>query len=303
MAEEGRHPPGPEQWWGESWYFDFVQPDWDVAGYCRLGLYPNQDAAWFWFHVVRPGGPTVQIRDHSVACPGRDDLDVAGAGWRASLAPTADGFTVLVDGDGRILADPMDAYGEELGPDIGMTAELAWHGRGPVFEYGVTTRYEQTCRVEGRLAVGDREWGIEAVGQRDHSWGVRDWLHPHLWSSGTLDDGWAYHLVRLPGLDVTIGYLLSPDDVIEPLVTADVAAGLDGLLAGTTTLDLRSARHRARITATPEAHAPVDLPTPDGTGSRFPRAAVALVTDDGRSGWGWIEYNLPGGDASAFALS
>jgi hypothetical protein len=300
-AREGRHTPGPEAWWGESWYLDFVSPDGAVAGYCRLGLYPGQDAAWYWFHVARPDGTTVQIRDHTLPCPTGSDLRVEGDGWRSALEPTDDGWSVEVDGTARALDHPLEAYGAERGGDVDLTAALRWHGRGPVFEYEVTTRYEQTCRVEGSLSIDGRDWDVAATGQRDHSWAVRDWLQPHLWSSGTLEDGWAYHLVWLPHLDFTIGYLLSPDDVLEASQSATIEPAVDDdALAAATTFDIAAGGQRLRLTATPVAHAAVRLPTPGEADSLFPRAAVALRTQDGRSGWGWIEYNLPGGDFSAF---
>jgi hypothetical protein len=322
IEREGRHAPGPEMWWGESWYLDFVDRTGDLAGYCRLGLYPNQGAAWFWFHVVRPGQPTVQIRDHGVPWPPTPDLGAASGaveelrvtgtgpanparggadGWHAALAPTADGWNVTVDGIARSLRDPRLAYGDERGQDVSLSASLDWHGRGPVFEYGVTTRYEQTSRIRGRLSVDGQDWDVDAVGQRDHSFGVRDWTHPHLWSSGTLDDGWAYHLVYLPEPDFTIGYLLSPDDDLHPVTHASITPGIDGdSLAATTTMRMETATEQLELTASPTGHAPVALASSDGRGSRFPRSPLSIATGDGRGGWGWIEYNLPAGDASAF---
>src|SRR5439155_26689961 len=46
-GDEGRHPPGPEELWNESWYFDAVSEDGTVGMYTRLGLYPNLGVAWF----------------------------------------------------------------------------------------------------------------------------------------------------------------------------------------------------------------------------------------------------------------
>ncbi|MGP4022423.1 DUF7064 domain-containing protein [Actinomadura sp. 3N407] len=56
-ADEDLHDPGPEPLWNESYYFDFAAPDGSVAGYMRLGLYPNWDRAWYWAALVRPGRP------------------------------------------------------------------------------------------------------------------------------------------------------------------------------------------------------------------------------------------------------
>src|SRR5262249_1819146 len=52
-ADEGRHEPGPGAYWNESWYFDFSRAD-GTGGYVRLGLYPNQQTAWYWAYLVSP---------------------------------------------------------------------------------------------------------------------------------------------------------------------------------------------------------------------------------------------------------
>ena len=60
-GDEGRHPPGPEQFWNESWYLDWTNEAGTLGGYVRLGLYPNltpeRGAAWYWACVVGEGRP------------------------------------------------------------------------------------------------------------------------------------------------------------------------------------------------------------------------------------------------------
>ncbi len=41
-ADEGRHEPGPERLWNESWYFDAISDAGDLGLYVRLGRLPNQ---------------------------------------------------------------------------------------------------------------------------------------------------------------------------------------------------------------------------------------------------------------------
>ena len=45
-ADERRHEPADGLYWNESWYFDFSRAD-GTGGYVRLGLYPNQQVAWY----------------------------------------------------------------------------------------------------------------------------------------------------------------------------------------------------------------------------------------------------------------
>ena len=47
----GRHAPGDERYWNESWYLDFVSDDGRLGGY-GAGLYPNLGVCWYWACVV-----------------------------------------------------------------------------------------------------------------------------------------------------------------------------------------------------------------------------------------------------------
>ena len=54
-ADEGRHLPGTEELWGESWYHDWAASDGSYGGYLRLGLYPNRNVVWYWVALVYDG--------------------------------------------------------------------------------------------------------------------------------------------------------------------------------------------------------------------------------------------------------
>ena len=68
-ADEGRHLPGTEELWGESWYHDWAASDGSYGGYLRLGLYPNRNVVWYWVALVREGQPLVLLVDHEVPAP------------------------------------------------------------------------------------------------------------------------------------------------------------------------------------------------------------------------------------------
>ena len=79
----------------------------------------------------------------------------------------------------------------------------------------MTTRYEISSWVTGSVTIGDHTIAIDCAGQRDHSWGVRDWWQfPWNWTSGHFDDGTFVHAARsiIPGLDLfATGYTIVPD--------------------------------------------------------------------------------------------
>jgi hypothetical protein len=72
-------------------------------------------------------------------------------------------------------------------------------------------------------------------------------------------------------------------------VDASEQLGADGLI---TRAELALEPGDLRLAATPLAFAPLRLVAPDGRVSHFPRAMCAVRTADGRSGVGWIEWNL-----------
>jgi hypothetical protein len=303
--DEGRHLPGTDLLWGESWYHDFAASDGSYGGYLRLGLYPNQELAWYWVHLVRRGEPLVLVRDHAVpgpSAPVSDDgnrrVEVASARVNGSWGPLEPlrTYRITTDGTGVALANPADAFHDESGPKVSVQIDLTWTGVTPPFPYTATTRFEQSAWVEGEVVIGDERIEVRCPGQRDHSWGVRDWwLFGWVWCSGRLDDGTWWHCARsiVPKIDIfQTGYVVTPDMRLAPVEHVDVDYELDPErlpVAGALGIgDLA-------LTWVAELHAPVLLVSPDGKQSRFPRAVCRFETPDGRSGRGWIEFNFPEG--------
>ena len=60
-VDEGRHEPGPEDLWNESWYFDAVSDDGALGVYTRLGRLPNQEIALVTAAIVGPARPAVMV--------------------------------------------------------------------------------------------------------------------------------------------------------------------------------------------------------------------------------------------------
>ena len=202
-ADEGRHLPGTDALWGESWYHDFAAPDGSYGGYLRLGLYPNQGIAWYWVYLVRRGEPLVLIRDHAVPAPTAMEgpVEVASDVVRGSWAPEEPlrKYRITTEGTGMVLADPAAAFHDEQGPAVAVSLDLTWEGVAAPFAYSATTRFEQSARVTGEMTIGDERIEVHCPGQRDHSWGVRDWSAPRAWTWLTCQFGeeMAFNLSRV----------------------------------------------------------------------------------------------------------
>ena len=298
-ADERYHPTGEGLWWGESWYFDFASTDGSLGGYVRIGVYPHQSAAWYWACLVGEGRPLVTVVDHDLVPPRRPSLEIRGDGLWAdhTVEVPFDHMTLGCEAFALRLDDPAEAYGPMRGERVPFGLDLEWDTDGGAYLYPPgTTRYEVPCRVHGEVLVGDERLASEAVGQRDHSWGTRDWWTvAWTWTAGWLEDGTRFHgtTVRL-GDDVVAyhpGYVQAPGGL--PVGVDHTAAGADlgdaGLPRSATVVvgDLR-------LDVTPVAFSPVLLEAGDGRVGRFPRALCRFHDPaTGRAGVGWTEWNQP----------
>jgi hypothetical protein len=298
-ADEGRHAPGPEELWGESWYLDWAAPDASYGGYVRLGLYPNLGKSWWWIALVGADRPLVLVVDHDLPCPEGDAALTpanGSTGVAISWSEPFGRFRVVSEADGVELADPAQAFHGLEGPSVPVRLDLEWASRAEVFPYAMTTRYEISSWVTGTVTVGGETMTVDCGGQRDHSWGVRDWWQfPWNWTSGHLDDGSFVHAARsiIPGLELfATGYTVDPGGALTPADEVENSVDIDAEKLPT------GARQRigaVGFTTEPVGHAPILLVAPDGREARFPRALCRYTTDDGRAGTGWTEYNWPEG--------
>jgi hypothetical protein len=293
-GDEARHPPGPEPLWGESWYFDFFTPDGSLGGWVRIGLYPNLGVTWYHAYLVGPDRQTVAVVDDEAPLPNAPGLELRTHGLWAdhSVETPLEHFTLGNEAHGLAVDDPADLYADEPRGDVMPIAfDLEWETAGTPYHYVATTRYEIPCTVHGTIDVGRERIELDGFGQRDHSWGVRDWWQfGWVWTAGRLDDGMRFHGsdIRIPSVDVGFGYTQAGGG-IDPTnsVHAEEALGAHGFpTSGAIAIgDLP-------LTIQPVAFAPALLKH-EGRVSRFPRALCAFSAADGRGGLGWTEWNQP----------
>jgi Ecdysteroid kinase-like family len=280
-ADEAPHPPGGEPLWNESWYFDVADPE--------------QGASWSTTLICGPDRPTVALVDFAAPLPG-DDLVVRSDAFESAQVCEAplERYRVTVRGRGERFDDPAALLRGEPGEPVDAELDLVWETAGRPFRYRLATRYEIACRVRGTLRVGEETFELRgAPGQRDHSWGVRDWWSMNwIWSAGHLDDG-----THLHGLDLRIpntprmgtGYVQTPDGELMELSGSPAEEQMqpDGL-GGPTTQRFGD----SDVTFEPLGHGPLRLVADDGRVALFPRAWARLRASDGRTGVGWIEWNV-----------
>jgi hypothetical protein len=293
-GDEGSHVPTPELLWNESWYFDFAARDGSLGGYVRVGRYPNLGVIWYWACLVGPDRPLVTLIDHAVVPPRNPaSLELRGEGlWADHTCGTPlEHWNLGLEAFALALDSPADVYGDARGERVAFGFDLEWETAGVPYRYPVLDRYEVPCDVHGTVLVGHEELEFDGVGQRDHSWGVRDWWSlGWLWSSWRRGDGASVHaMVTRPALFGT-GYVQQPGELhVVTNVEFSHPDGPEGIPPEVEIV--LDGRHAYR--ATPLAWAPVFLVGPDGRQCRFPRAMCRFEGDDGDVGIGWLELGQP----------
>ena len=268
--DEGRHVAGSGGRWEESWAFDFALPDASLGGYVRIGLRPSEGRAWFWAALAGGGRSLVTVREHDIDLPKPGSLEVRASGlWADFICETAlEHWTVGIEAFGVSLDDAREAYRGERGDRVAIGLDLEWEALAPAIEPDCASRYEQACTVHGEILEGSTRTDFTGTGWRTHAWGRRDWWSDRwAWAGCHLDDGSAF-----------AGASEDDGDVIAAELTDD------GLLR---TVTLRSGGRD--MTATGVAHAPVLVPSLDGSTRALARSLCRYATPDGHEGVGWAE--------------
>ena len=294
--DESAHIATGESLWSESWYADFADKTSGFGGWLRLGLIPNQQTAWLHAVLCGPDLPTVAVNDVEIPLPADPwSLHTGAVDFTHSVSDPMQTYRIGLHGHGQSHPDPAALLRGEQGTPVEVDIDLVWSTDGTPYKYRLTTRYEIPCTVSGTVTVDGRRYTVDSVpGQRDHSWGVRDWWSMDwVWSALHLDDGTHVHAVdiRVPGVPpVGIGYVQHRGGTVTELqsIATRETFDADGLpMTATLAVD------PGGITATVDVrgHAPVRLVSFDGRTSQFPRVWATVSTADGREGVGWLEWN------------
>ena len=298
--DEGRHAPEDDRFWNESYYFDFHRDDGSLGGYVRVGFYPALGVTWYWACVVGPGRPLVSLVEHGAPIPAAPSLDLEHGTLRATHVCEAPNqrFRVGLAAEARVHDDPADVYRGAGGRAVPLEIDLVWQTDGPGgYRFRELTRYEIPCSVSGHLRVGDEVFDFAGHGQRDHSWGSRDWWTTRwCWNAGRLDEGTRFHSVAprtLDGQDMpwAAGYVQPPGG--GPLAPIDHSLAREELGAEGLPTSGRIEVGALQLDVSPRCFAPVLLVDPEGRVARFPRCLARYRAEDGREGVGWIEWNQP----------
>lgn len=190
----------------------------------------------------------------------------------------------------------------------GERVEIDYHFEGvhPAYAYSTHAngcpkwmaddRFEQQGKVHGRLKIDGREISYNTVGQRDHSWGTREWgVNQHWsWLHGQAGDGIGVHFWKLfaMGKSHLCGFVYKDGEMAQVSeVEMDFEYNERTLAPVWLTAVLTDSLGRTTDVKTQSYGAfpfPVD---PMATMFETPQE----MTIDGHSGCGWLEMMWPTG--------
>lgn len=284
LVDDGRHVLGSDPLARESLVFTLQLPEEKIAGwvYPRVGNDGKAAGIFAAFGDGVPGGAIYEVF-HDIAVP--DSMNFTH--WQVNgvdLTLTNPLRTAHVKYASKRLAYDFTfdaihpAYSYDSHPD-----------RCP--QYFADNRFEQSGRIKGTITIDGRAIPFDALGQRDHSWGTRNWgvNYHYKWFHATTPDS-AVHFFKMEylGRSLTRGYVfkdghfsqLKEVDVVdftlnEDMIHTDIEVVMHDLAGRTTKV---SGRHFA--------HQPLPV-----TDHNVTLNEVAMTIEiDGKPGTGWCEF-------------
>jgi len=177
--------------WNESYYFVFYDKKLNLGGMTRLGFKPNKQEGMAFFFLFLPDGSAAgYYRDQKV----KDYTKSLKVGGVSHNYHSQSKWSYLFKGNMIIVKNPEDlpevraqpklisetqkAYMNINFEPINQTYEYSEYMTPESIEIGKKAgdkHWEQIATISGNIQLGDHHYIINALGQRDHTFGVRDW--------------------------------------------------------------------------------------------------------------------------------
>lgn len=169
--DEGKHGKNDERYWRESYYFNFVDGIAGIYGFATIGWRVNEGEV---------DGLVMLVKDRVLlfAYPAVNrKFDKA---WESVKLPEEARVGALK----FEMEEPFKRWRIKLLGDRS-NMDLCFSSFTPPYDYNAykqslpkevaAEHYEQSGFVDGIIRVRGKEIRVKGTGQRDHSWGVRDW--------------------------------------------------------------------------------------------------------------------------------
>ncbi|OPY34157.1 MAG: hypothetical protein A4E32_00427 [Methanomassiliicoccales archaeon PtaU1.Bin124] len=229
MEYDVLHEVGEQKDWNESFYFNFYDRGNDLCGFMRIGLMPNKKEKSLFCFLMMPDGSLVGTKEN---------VEMADNELRAKnlvfekieadkkWALRYEGELTMMDkGESKPVQVSFDLGFETLMEPYDYRRSVS--GEKEKMSQAVASEHiEQAGKFSGTVKVGDKEYSVKGLGERDHSWGSRDWTAPRfwLWVTCQFNDGFAFNITKLEmdKGEIDAGFLLQ-DGAVVPIVKVDIA--------------------------------------------------------------------------------
>lgn len=294
----------------ESYYFDFYDPEVGISGYTSIGFRHHKGymgsitgiATDDHVYLRKALGRITEseaIRLGGVVYEPVAPLDA----WRLRELGTTHRFDR--DETDEMLVSPRE-FPVGTVPLEGFEMELTFSGLQAPYDYYTDAsedelavisslyrrHYEQPCAVQGDVTIGDTTHEIDCYGERDHSWGTRNWvgIGDWDWFSVVVDEETALSCIEVENdhgrsLD---GFLMT-EGTMTPVTDLTIARGFDGHEANfefeVATADGRTVEGTAVV----DAVLPVSFDRNGETGI-VRRCPTTYTLSTGRTVYGWSDY-------------
>jgi len=279
------HKPNGRPDWRESYYFNFVDIEAGVSGFSTIGIVPNLRKREFVFVLFHDGKRTAYFMENEGELSG--DL-----------------CQLLSDGKlSYEMVEPLWEWRMTFAGDD-LKADIRWRGRFPVYCFGGCSKtswsdhFEQSGTVTGTVNLpGGRRVSLNGLGQRDKSWGPRDWHIESWYALHAQFDDLSIGLRRdvIKGTAITSGVIATQRGHV-PIARVDLETGfMDGTnvpCSATTKVhgeDGSVYTIRSRL-ITPTSYIRFARSFPSGTTELYEEMAVHECDELGKGATGLIEW-------------
>ncbi|MBD3197259.1 MAG: hypothetical protein GF317_19550 [Candidatus Lokiarchaeota archaeon] len=167
------HEPDERDKWREAYYFNWVDLDNKVSGFSTLAILPNIMKREFVFLLY--------YNNHTEAYYREPDLE----------SYDADISSMLIDKRLKYsMVKPLEKWRIEY-KSRKLSFDITFENRYPLYYFGKDSsaswhrHFEASGKIEGTLKLkNNTEFKIKGFGQRDKSWGYRDWHQFDKWFAG-----------------------------------------------------------------------------------------------------------------------
>lgn len=203
------HPAKKHDQWNESFYFNWYDQKQQICSFTRIGLTPNTNQKNMFLFFMFPQRKKLGMRKNESLgeLPLEENLQLSVDELSFTRKESEKEWHLSYDGT---LVNPY----QEHNASVPVQFDLDFVGLHPIFNYRdcplskvqeklsqnvASEHLEQYGKVTGTLTVADEHYEINALGERDHSWGVRNWTDPKrwVWLTCQFNKDFAFNITKL----------------------------------------------------------------------------------------------------------